>query len=240
MKNAAANANQAGFTGHMKDSETGLNYMQARYYDPVIGRFLSVDPMGMMDMDMNPGYFNRFAYTFNNPINLIDPDGMQVDLELKGRRIERTNLYGHTVLEIKDTKSDRMATVEGEPSESGGEEKWYEFIDKSAGHGDALLEGSVTDGPTEKNPNGYEFETLDTERVEGSFDVVVGKMREYVNEINEAELDYTGSVGPNSNTLTTGGFKLGTGRVPRTSHRPRSYPGSLNSPRPKQICESCP
>jgi len=39
MRNDSANDNQAGFTGHMKDSETGLNYMQARYYDPVIGRF---------------------------------------------------------------------------------------------------------------------------------------------------------------------------------------------------------
>jgi len=54
--------------------------MQARYYDPVIGRFLSEDPMDMMDMDMNPGYFNRYAYTFNDPINAIDPDGRAVQL----------------------------------------------------------------------------------------------------------------------------------------------------------------
>ena len=50
--------------------------MQARYYDPVIGRFLGEDPMTMLDMDMNPGYFNRYAYTMNNPINLVDPTGM--------------------------------------------------------------------------------------------------------------------------------------------------------------------
>lgn len=48
--------------------------MQARYYDPVIGRFLSVDPVGFLDKG-NPGYFNRYAYTMNNPINAIDPDG---------------------------------------------------------------------------------------------------------------------------------------------------------------------
>jgi len=76
MKNDAANDNQAGFTGHMKDSETGLNYMQARYYDPVIGRFLSIDPVTFMDTG-NPGMFNRYAYVHNDPINGIDPFGLE-------------------------------------------------------------------------------------------------------------------------------------------------------------------
>jgi RHS repeat-associated protein len=70
----AANDNQAGFTGHIKDATTGLNYMQARYYDPVIGRFLSIDQVTFMDTG-KPGMFNRYAYTLNNPINMIDPDG---------------------------------------------------------------------------------------------------------------------------------------------------------------------
>src|SRR5690606_7970433 len=34
-----------GYTGHVSDAATGLSYMQQRYYDPVIGRFLSVDPV---------------------------------------------------------------------------------------------------------------------------------------------------------------------------------------------------
>ena len=67
--------NQAGFTGHIKDAATGLNYMQARYYDPVIGRFLSIDPVKFM-MNGNPSYFNRYAYTSNDPVNRIDPFGM--------------------------------------------------------------------------------------------------------------------------------------------------------------------
>ena len=40
----AANENDEGFTGHIQDTASGLTYMQARYYDPVIGRFLSNDP----------------------------------------------------------------------------------------------------------------------------------------------------------------------------------------------------
>ena len=70
----AANDNEATFTGHIRDKATGLNYMQARYYDPVIGRFLSIDPVTFMDTG-NPAMFNRYAYVFNDPVNLIDPDG---------------------------------------------------------------------------------------------------------------------------------------------------------------------
>lgn len=66
---------QGGFTGHIKDKATGLNYMQARYYDPVIGRFLSVDPVDFMGSGYNPAYFNRYAYSGNDPINNLDPDG---------------------------------------------------------------------------------------------------------------------------------------------------------------------
>lgn len=69
--NTASNDNLAGFTGHIKDKATGLNYMQARYYDPVIGRFLSIDPVTFMDTG-NPAMFNRYAYTWNDPVNLVD------------------------------------------------------------------------------------------------------------------------------------------------------------------------
>ena len=75
MLNPAANDNQSGFTSHIKDKDTGLNYMQARYYDPTIGRFLSVDPVDFIGSGGNPGYFNRYAYSGNDPINNIDPDG---------------------------------------------------------------------------------------------------------------------------------------------------------------------
>lgn len=74
LNNAPDLNNQAGFTGHIKDAATGLNYMQARYYDPIIGRFLSVDPVDFLQTG-DPRMFNRYAYVFNDPINGIDPDG---------------------------------------------------------------------------------------------------------------------------------------------------------------------
>jgi RHS repeat-associated protein len=62
-----------GFTGHVNDVDTGLTYMQQRYYDPVAGRFLSIDPV---TTDANTGSsFNRYAYAKNNPYVYVDPDG---------------------------------------------------------------------------------------------------------------------------------------------------------------------
>ena len=63
-----------GYTGHKYDDELGLNYMQARYYDPVIGRFYSNDPVGYTPK--NPVMsFNRYLYVNNNPYKYTDPNG---------------------------------------------------------------------------------------------------------------------------------------------------------------------
>jgi RHS repeat-associated protein len=72
---APANDNQAGYTGHVEDAATGLVYMQARYYNPVTGRFLANDPVGFSPT--RPDMFNRYAYAGNDPVNNWDPDGRQ-------------------------------------------------------------------------------------------------------------------------------------------------------------------
>ncbi len=62
-----------GYTGHVVDGLTGLSYMQARYYDPVAGRFLGVDPV---HVDLGSGgNFNRYWYGNDNPYLYVDPDG---------------------------------------------------------------------------------------------------------------------------------------------------------------------
>jgi len=75
LDDPSANRNQPGFTGHVRDAATGLTYAQARYYNPVTARFLSPDPVGFVSG--GPGYFNRYAYTANDPLNLVDPNGEQ-------------------------------------------------------------------------------------------------------------------------------------------------------------------
>lgn len=51
-----------------------LNFALSKHYDPVAGRFLSIDPVTFMDTG-NPGCFNRYEYAWNDPINVTDPDG---------------------------------------------------------------------------------------------------------------------------------------------------------------------
>ena len=58
------------YTGREWDKEAGLYYYRARYYDPVDGRFISKDPIGIV------GGINGYSYVFNNPTNWIDPAGM--------------------------------------------------------------------------------------------------------------------------------------------------------------------
>lgn len=61
------------YTGQEKDSETGLNYYNARYYDPHIRRF--TQPDSVIPNVYNPQDLNRYSYVRNNPLRYTDPTG---------------------------------------------------------------------------------------------------------------------------------------------------------------------
>jgi RHS repeat-associated protein len=73
------------FTGHDRDTETGLDFAQARYYSSTHGRFYSVDPHGPWNMNdedkhaflNDPKQWNRYAYVSNNPLIYTDPTGLE-------------------------------------------------------------------------------------------------------------------------------------------------------------------
>lgn len=71
----AASSNTRWYTGHPQDDDTGLTYMGARYYDPVVGRFMATDPKGFTADNLHS--FNRYAYANNNPYKFVDPDGRE-------------------------------------------------------------------------------------------------------------------------------------------------------------------
>ncbi|GAP67179.1 hypothetical protein MBSD_n2495 [Mizugakiibacter sediminis] len=73
-----------GYTGHETDAATGLVYAQQRYYDPVLGRFLSADPVAASGS--SGANFNRFRYANDNPYRYYDPDG-----RCTGSHIEDSN-----------------------------------------------------------------------------------------------------------------------------------------------------
>lgn len=67
-----------GFIGHVEDTESDLVYMQQRYYDPTIGRFLSADPAPIDTSHLNN--VSRYAYAYNNPYLFVDLDGREASL----------------------------------------------------------------------------------------------------------------------------------------------------------------
>jgi RHS repeat-associated protein len=65
------------FTSFERDVESSLDYAQARFNSPLMGRFMSVDPLA--GRRANPQSLNRYTYVLNDPINLVDPTGAEPD-----------------------------------------------------------------------------------------------------------------------------------------------------------------
>jgi len=64
------------FTGYQKDTETSLDFAEARMYESRYGRFTAVDPLLASGKSANPQTFNRYVYVLNSPLNLTDPTGL--------------------------------------------------------------------------------------------------------------------------------------------------------------------
>ena len=62
------------YRGYYYDIETGLYYLQSRYYDPAMGRFLNADDVGYIEPKIVNG-LNLYAYALNNPLQYYDPTG---------------------------------------------------------------------------------------------------------------------------------------------------------------------
>ena len=78
--NHIANINPFRYRGYYFDVETGWYYLNARYYDPNVGRFLSPDLPDTLSADFeNFAQYNLYTYCFNNPVNMADDLGYWPD-----------------------------------------------------------------------------------------------------------------------------------------------------------------
>ena len=71
--NHIAHVNPIRYRGYYYDNETGFYYLQSRYYDPAISRFINADSYGSTGQAFLGT--NMFAYCGNNPVNMVDPSG---------------------------------------------------------------------------------------------------------------------------------------------------------------------
>jgi RHS repeat-associated protein len=108
---AVARTTRDGFTGHEQLDQLGLVHMGGRVYDPLIGRFMSPDPVvhaPEWSQDLN-----RYAYAWNNPLSIVDPTG-----------------YTETVPCLMDQGRCAQVTVYGLRDGGGGFEGWasWQFL----------------------------------------------------------------------------------------------------------------
>ena len=68
------NLNPFRYRGYFYDVETELYYLQTRYYDPEVGRFITIDGIEYLDPESING-LNLYAYCGNNPVMFTDPNG---------------------------------------------------------------------------------------------------------------------------------------------------------------------
>ena len=73
MASTLGTQNPFRYRSYVYDEETGLYYLQSRYYDPEIGRFINADALVSTGQDLLGN--NMFAYCGNNPVNRYDPTG---------------------------------------------------------------------------------------------------------------------------------------------------------------------
>lgn len=65
------------FTGYQHDTETSLDFAEARMYQNQYGRFTAVDPLITSGKSADPQTFNRHVYALDNPVIRSDPSGLQ-------------------------------------------------------------------------------------------------------------------------------------------------------------------
>ena len=142
-----------GFAGEQTDGtefqmpDSGYSYMRARYYDPVIGRFVSRDPLrGTMS---DPLTLNPYTYVENNPINKVDPSGLSSNKALSGlsfgdltsEQISHLLQFGYILPEHTPPGVDINANMQ-EARRHSGNILWFIEMVKTGGDWDYKKYGS--------------------------------------------------------------------------------------------------
>ena len=100
------------YRGYYYDEETGLYYLNSRYYDPETGRFISPDSLKYLEPTYNNG-LNLYAYCLNNPVRYSDPTGCSIVLQFI---ISLLAYAGYAVVSIWDeTVRHDMSSINWNP-----------------------------------------------------------------------------------------------------------------------------
>jgi RHS repeat-associated protein len=129
-----------GFTGHEHLDEVELIHMNGRVYDPVIGRFLSADPV--VQVPEFSQSLNRYSYVLNNPLALTDPSGyffnglFRAIRRLVSNTFKFIQRHASTIISV-------IGLVTGHPFLASIVNSIYSGIQSGAGFGE-ILRGTIT------------------------------------------------------------------------------------------------
>ena len=99
-----ANLNPLRYRSYFYDAETGFYWLNTRYYDPAIGRFINADVV-ISDADGDIKGYNLFAYCFNNPVNMSDSTGNWPQLFKKAVKWVAKNIVKPVVKKVEEVLS---------------------------------------------------------------------------------------------------------------------------------------
>ena len=86
------------------DEETGMYYYGARYYEPRVSLWMSVDPIANLKNWISP-----YAYTKDNPLRYIDPDGQdEWEINKQGKIVKHIKTYKHDAFYIVNYRGKRI------------------------------------------------------------------------------------------------------------------------------------
>lgn len=210
-----------GYSGHIDDVDTTFVYMQARYYDPSIGRFISIDPSPVQDGGL--WKFGRYGFADSNPIVNSDPNGRDTEVSMMFHEtaVFMGMGYNHEFVSMRDTDTGKVYVARGGPS---GE---YPLINglfnlKADQNGFIPLTGQkpmtlqTYVGPLSSSAEaGFANKTLAGSQVTLAepFQDVINEATEISNAVNASQIPYQPQ-STNSNAFANATYQKLTGKVP--------------------------
>jgi RHS repeat-associated protein len=195
------------YTGYEKDTESGLEYAQARYYNSVHGRFTSVDPLTASASIKNPQTFNRYTYGLNSPYKFTDPLGLVAENTaaytssgaIAGGGIDGTDEYWN-MSESEQVGDDFIRSVKSLASAKFSPQGTDRTINHGGGTFDVRNDASISDGLAKQRANAKPIRQNEPARLD-EVDLIVGDTHELhdgtlIDAFGQIAEHYTGVVRP--------------------------------------------
>jgi len=118
VEEGGSNGNTPGykFTGKELDPETGLYYYGARYYDAVLSKWVSADPIDRFNAQSPPLGLNLYQYGLNNPVRFVDPTGREEEESGWGKAI--ANWFKEQNKKVSESTNRQIEQGIGDPNVS--------------------------------------------------------------------------------------------------------------------------